>query len=190
MWASHVVHHTPEHIHFASALRLGLTEIVSGSWLIFVPLPLLGFNPLAVAGMLAANLFYQFWLHTDVIGRLGPLEWVFNTPSHHRVHHASNEEYLDRNFGGMLIVWDRLFGTFAEEQPQIAIKYGLVQPVGTLNPLMLAFHEWAAMAKDFRNAASWHDRLTLLFGRPGAVIAEQPEQRAPGPMRALLIGHR
>jgi len=190
MWASHVVHHTPEHIHFASALRLGLTEFVSGSWLFFLPLPLIGFNPLAVAGMLTANLFYQFWLHTDVIGRLGPIEWVFNTPSHHRVHHASNEEYLDRNFGGILIVWDRLFGTFAQEQSQIVIKYGLVHSVGTLNPLILAFHEWVAMAKDLRNAASWRDRVKLLFGRPGAVVVEQPEHSTAGPAPTLLAGPR
>src|SRR6266581_2048987 len=97
LWASHVVHHTPEHLHLASALRLGITEFLSGSWLFYLPLYLLGLNPLAVAGMLAINLFYQFWLHTDLIGRLGPLEWIFNTPSHHRVHHASNREYLDRN---------------------------------------------------------------------------------------------
>jgi len=168
MWASHVVHHTPEHIHFASAFRLGGTEVFSGSWLFYVPLYWLGLNPLAVSGTLAINLAYQFWLHTDIVGRLGPLEWVLNTPSHHRVHHASNAVYLDRNYGGILIVWDRLFGTFAAEQPQTAIVYGLVHPVGSLNPLRIVFHEWVMMARDVARAPSWRERFTKLFGRPGA----------------------
>ncbi|MCL2452219.1 MAG: sterol desaturase family protein [Alphaproteobacteria bacterium] len=186
MWASHIVHHTPEHIHFASALRLGLTEFISGSWLFFLPLPFFGFYPLAVTTMLSLNLFYQFWLHTDVIGRLGPLEWILNTPSHHRVHHASNEEYLDRNFGGILIIWDRLFGTFAQEQPQTVIKYGLVQPIGTYHPLKLAFHEWLALAQDIRDV-SWRDRVKLVFGRPGAVVLKRPDPSAARPTQALLM---
>ena len=116
IWATHVVHHTPEQFHFASAFRTGATGLVSGDWLFRVPLYFLGLNPLAVTGMQAINLMYQFWLHTDLVGRLGPLEWVLNTPSHHRVHHACNSEYLDRNYGGMLIIWDRLFGTFAKNR--------------------------------------------------------------------------
>jgi sterol desaturase/sphingolipid hydroxylase (fatty acid hydroxylase superfamily) len=171
LWASHVVHHTPEHIHLASAFRLGATELLSGTWLFYVPLYFLGLNPFAVAGMLALNLFYQFWLHTDIIGRLGPLEWIFNTPAHHRVHHASNGEYLDRNYGGILIIWDRLFGTFAEELPEAPIVYGLVHPIGSLNPLTLTFHEWVAMARDLWRARSWSERLTQLFGRPGDSLA-------------------
>jgi sterol desaturase/sphingolipid hydroxylase (fatty acid hydroxylase superfamily) len=167
MWASHVVHHTPEHIHLASAVRLGATELLSGSWLFYVPLYLVGFNPLAVSGMLAVNLSYQFWLHTDAIGRLGPLEWVLNTPSHHRVHHASNETYLDRNYGGILIVWDRLFGTLAVEQQQTEIRYGLVHPIGSHNPFILLFHEWVTMARDVLQARSWRGRLAQLFGHPG-----------------------
>ncbi|HTU56084.1 MAG TPA: sterol desaturase family protein [Acetobacteraceae bacterium] len=168
MWASHVVHHTPEHIHFASAFRLGATEILSGNWLFHMPLILIGFNPLAVGGMLAVNLFYQFWIHTDLVGKLGPLEWIFNTPSHHRVHHASNSEYLDRNYGGILIVWDRLFGTFAGEEPRTEIVYGLVHPIGSRNPITIAFHEWGAMARDVGRARSWRERLRQVFGRPGS----------------------
>ena len=171
MWASHVVHHTPEHIHLASALRLGATELLSGNWLFYLPLYLLGLNPLAVGGMLAVNLFYQFWLHTDLVGRLGPIEWIFNTPAHHRVHHASNRDYLDRNYGGILIIWDRLFGTFAQEQPQTAITYGLVHPIGSLNPIRIAFHEWGAMARDVGSARSWRERLRQLLGRPGDSLA-------------------
>jgi sterol desaturase/sphingolipid hydroxylase (fatty acid hydroxylase superfamily) len=172
MWASHAVHHSPEHLHLASAFRLGVTELVSGNWLFFLPLYWLGFNPLAVGGMLAVNLFYQFWLHTELIGRLGPLEWLFNTPSHHRVHHAANAEYLDRNYGGILIVWDRLFGTFAQEKPHITIRYGLVEPVGSLNPLRILFHEWRAMAADVAAAKSWRERLSQLFRKPGIDVMQ------------------
>jgi len=167
LWASHVVHHTPEHIHLASAFRLGVTELLSGNWIFYLPLYWLGLNPLAVAGMQAVNLAYQFWLHTDLIGRLGPLELIFNTPSHHRVHHASNGEYLDRNYGGILIVWDRLFGSFADERSEVPLVYGLVRPIGSLNPFVIAFHEWVAMARDFSRASSWPARLAQLFGRPG-----------------------
>ena len=171
LWASHVVHHTPEHIHLASAFRLGPTEVFSGTWLFYFPLYWLGLNPAAVGGMLSLNLFYQFWLHTDLVRRLGPLEWVFNTPSHHRVHHASNGAYLDRNYGGILIIWDRLFGTFAAEQQQQPIVYGLVHPVGSLNPLTVAFNEWRAMARGVHHARTWPQRLRQLFGRPADALA-------------------
>jgi sterol desaturase/sphingolipid hydroxylase (fatty acid hydroxylase superfamily) len=177
MWASHVVHHTPEHLHFASAFRLSATEFISGSWLFILPLPLIGFHPAAVGAMLALNLFYQFWLHTEAVGRLGPLEWIFNTPSHHRVHHASNEGYRDRNFGGILIIWDRLFGTFTKEPERTIIKYGLVEPIGSLNPLKLLLHEWHAMAVDVCKASDWRDGLKQLFGRPKKRGTPKPESR-------------
>jgi sterol desaturase/sphingolipid hydroxylase (fatty acid hydroxylase superfamily) len=171
LWASHVVHHTPEQIHLASAFRLGATELLSGGWLFHLPLYWLGFDPLAVSGMLAVNLFFQFWLHTDLVGRLGPVEWIFNTPSHHRVHHASNEVYLDRNYGGILIVWDRIFGTFAQEEPHTSITYGLVHPIGSVNPLKILFHEWIAMGRDFVRARTLRERLRQLFGRPTDSLA-------------------
>jgi sterol desaturase/sphingolipid hydroxylase (fatty acid hydroxylase superfamily) len=173
MWASHVVHHTPEHLHLASAFRLGATELLSGTWLFYLPLSLLGLHPVAVSAMLAVNLVYQFWLHTDLIGRLGALEWVLNTPSHHRVHHASNAEYLDRNYGGILIVWDRIFGTFAQERPDLAITYGLVHPIGSLNPLRLAFHEWGSIVRDIRASTSWRERFRQLLGKPGESRSSQ-----------------
>ncbi len=184
MWASHVVHHTPQQIHLASAFRLGVTEIVSGNWLFHLPLYFLGLHPVAVAAMAGINLFYQFWLHTDIVGRLGPLEWILNTPSHHRVHHASNPEYLDRNFGGMVIVWDRLFGTFAAERLQANIVYGITHPVGSFNPLRIAFHEWIAMARDFARARTWRERVGQLFGRPGGGFGS-PDRV---PMAAPLLG--
>jgi sterol desaturase/sphingolipid hydroxylase (fatty acid hydroxylase superfamily) len=178
MWASHSVHHTPEHIHLASAFRLGGTDVLSGTWLFYLPLYLIGLNPLAVGGMLAVNLGYQFWLHTDLVGRLGPIEWVFNTPSHHRVHHASNRDYLNCNYGGILIIWDRLFGTFAKERPKTPITYGLVHPVNSLNPVRIVFHEWIAIARDVGRARSWQQRLEYLFGRPGDGVA--PGNRSAG----------
>ena len=171
LWASHVVHHTPEHLHLASAFRLGATELFSGNWLFHLPLYLLGFNPVAVAVMSGINLSYQFLLHTEAVGKLGPLEWVLNTPSHHRVHHASNPEYVDRNYGGMVIIWDRLFGTFAAECPETTIVYGLSHPLHSANPLRVAFHEWLALAGDARRARSWPERLRQLFGRPGDSLA-------------------
>jgi sterol desaturase/sphingolipid hydroxylase (fatty acid hydroxylase superfamily) len=173
LWASHVVHHTPEHIHLASAFRLGATEILSGNWLFHLPLYFLGFNPIAVGAMSSLNLFYQFWLHTDVVGRLGPLEWVLNTPSHHRVHHASNPEYLDRNYGGIVIIWDRLFATFAAERADAPIVYGLTHPIGSGNPVTILFHEWIVMAQDAWRAGSWRERLRQLFGRPGDSLSSR-----------------
>lgn len=174
LWATHSVHHSAGTLHLASAVRLGATELLSGGWLFQLPLFLLGFHPAAVRAMQAISLFYQFWLHTDLIGRLGPLEWVLNTPSHHRVHHASNPEYLDRNFGGILILWDRLFGSFAAERAGTRIRYGLVHPVRSANPLRIACHEWLALARDLGRAAGWRERLGLLVGRPVARPAPEP----------------
>lgn len=171
LWASHVVHHTPEQLHLASAFRLGATELLSGNWLFHLPLYCLGFNPVAVGAMSAINLSYQFLLHTEAVRSLGPLEWVLNTPSHHRVHHASNPEYIDRNYGGMIIIWDRLFSTFARERPDVTITYGLVHPLRSANPLRVAFHEWLALAGDAWRARSWAERLRQLFGRPGDSLA-------------------
>lgn len=185
MWASHVVHHSPQSIHFASAFRLGATEILSGNWLFYFPLYLLGLHPAAVAGMLAINLFYQFWLHTDLVGKLGPLEWVLNTPSHHRVHHASNGEYLDRNYGGIVIIWDRFFGSFVAEQQNIPITYGLVHPIGSLNPLKVLFSEWRLMAVDFWRARSWRERVRQLFGRPVDSLAHS--RRGDSALRTVSL---
>jgi sterol desaturase/sphingolipid hydroxylase (fatty acid hydroxylase superfamily) len=99
------------------------------------------------------------------------LEWVLNTPSHHRVHHACDSAYLDRNYGGILITWDRLFGTFADERPETPITYGLAHPIGTLNPIRITFHKWAAMLRDVAGAHTWRERLVGLFGRPGSLVA-------------------
>lgn len=148
LWATHAVHHSAEELTLPAAVRLGWTGALSGGWLVFLPLILLGWHPTLVATLLGLNLIYQFLLHTEVIGRLGPIEWVFNTPSHHRVHHASNPRYLDKNFGGVLIVFDRWFGTFAREHAGDPCRYGLTTPLKSRNPLKLALNEWYELARD------------------------------------------
>jgi sterol desaturase/sphingolipid hydroxylase (fatty acid hydroxylase superfamily) len=166
-WATHAVHHSPNQLNFAAAYRLGWTGKLTGTVLFFAPLVWLGFPPLAVAGALGANLLYQFWLHADWIPKLGPLEWVLNTPSHHRVHHASNVEYLDANYGGVLIIFDRLFGTLVAEREDVPCRYGLVKPLHSYNPLYIAFHEWIALGRDLLRARGLRDGLGYLFGPPG-----------------------
>lgn len=167
LWASHAVHHSARELNFPAAVRLGWTNLISGGWLLFVPVVLLGFHPLMVTGLLAANLKYQFLLHTEMIGQLGPLEWVLNTPSHHRAHHATNPAYIDKNFGGVLIVFDRMFGTFAAERPDDRPRYGLVHPVTSDNPFVIAFHEWGRLLTDLRGARSARQAARVMFGPPG-----------------------
>jgi sterol desaturase/sphingolipid hydroxylase (fatty acid hydroxylase superfamily) len=177
-WASHAVHHTPNQLTLATALRLGVTSKMSGTALFFAPLVWLGFPPLAVFGMLAFNLLYQFWLHAPWMPRLpAPLEWLLNTPAHHRVHHASNAQYLDCNYGGVLIVYDRLFGSFRAQQPGDVLRYGLTEPLFSHNPLRIALHEWLRLARDLRATRGWKARLRVLLGPPVAlavVLAAAP----------------
>lgn len=186
MWASHAVHHSAEEFTLPAAIRLGWTNLLSGAWLIFAPLMLLGFPPLVVVALLAANLKYQFLLHTELVGRLGPLEWLLNTPAHHRVHHASNEAYLDKNFGGVLIVFDRLFGTFAAERPEEKIVYGLTEPVRSRNPAVIALHEWGRMGLDVLRARGLAELRLALFGRPGALKARRKARRLQSSSSPLL----
>ncbi|WP_028008318.1 sterol desaturase family protein [Solimonas flava] len=161
LWATHGVHHSPTELNLSAAYRLGWTELLSGAWL-FLLLPVwLGVPPLAVAAAFALNLAYQFALHSRLIGRLGPVEWVFNTPTHHRVHHACNAELLDRNFGGILIVWDRLFGTFAVAPAEVELRYGVLGRPPRYNPFAIAFGEWRAMFADWRRARGWRARLKV-----------------------------
>lgn len=162
-WAAHVNHHSSQYYNLAVALRQSWTTPITG-FMFWWPLALLGFHPLMILTQQAISLLYQFWIHTRTIERLGPLEWVLNTPSHHRVHHGANPEYLDRNYGGILIIWDRLFGTFEPERAPV--RYGLVHNIDTHNPLRIAFHEWAAMFRDARQARGWRARLRQLLGRP------------------------
>jgi sterol desaturase/sphingolipid hydroxylase (fatty acid hydroxylase superfamily) len=166
LWATHAVHHSSRHLNLSAAYRLGWTGWLSGNFLFFMPLCWLGFHPIAVAMGLALNLMYQFWIHTELIGKLGWLEWAFNTPSHHRVHHAANPEYIDRNYGGVLIIFDRLFGTFTEERSDRRIIYGLTHPLRSYNPVTVAFYEWSRLFRDLMAAKTWRDRSQAIFGRP------------------------
>lgn len=167
MWAQHSVHHSAQQITLSVAYRLGWTQFVAGPWLFLLPVCWVGFDPRAVMLMYAANLLYQFWLHTETVGKLGWLEYVLNTPSNHRVHHAIEPEYLDRNYGGVLIVWDRLFGTYAAERDGAPITYGLVRQIDTLNPVKIAFAEWGALVRDLRTARNLREVLGYLFAAPG-----------------------
>ena len=178
LWASHAVHHSPNELNLSAAYRFGWTARLSGSMIFYVPMIWLGFAPRAVFTTLSLNLLYQFWLHTGWAPKLGPFELVLNTPSHHRVHHATNPEYLDRNYGGVLIVFDRLFGTFAAEREKIAIRYGLVEPLYSHNPVWIAFHAWVALGRDLWRAADWRERGRVLFGPPVGHAAMPEDCRA------------
>jgi sterol desaturase/sphingolipid hydroxylase (fatty acid hydroxylase superfamily) len=166
-WASHVVHHSSQFYNLGTALRQTWTGSISFSFVFWLWLPLIGFSPIMVMTMQAISLLYQFWIHTELIRSLGPLEAFFNTPSHHRVHHASNLRYLDRNHAGTLIIWDRLFGTFEPEDESEPLIYGLTRNINTCNPVRIAFHEWIEIARDLRSARAWNERWHYVFGRPG-----------------------
>ncbi|MFE3107018.1 sterol desaturase family protein [Kitasatospora indigofera] len=177
LWACHVVHHSSKHYNLSTALRQPWTGATS--WVFYVPLILAGVHPAALAFCSSANLVYQFWIHTERIDRLPrPVEYLFNTPSHHRVHHASQGGYLDRNFGGILIVFDRAFGSFTAETTRPV--YGLTKNLDTFNPLRVATHEYASIAKDLAAADNWRDRLRHLTKGPGwqPVRPDRPEGNA------------
>jgi len=165
-WASHVVHHSSQHYNLSTALRQTWTGGFFG-FVFWLWMPLLGFQPIMIFTMQAVSLLYQFWVHTEFVQRLGLLELVMNTPSHHRVHHATNSQYIDRNHAGILIIWDRMFGSFEPEDEHCT--YGLTTNINTFNPLRIAFHEWIAIGHDLRTARTWRERLVAVFGNPGAI---------------------
>ncbi|TMQ09026.1 MAG: sterol desaturase family protein [Deltaproteobacteria bacterium] len=164
LWACHVNHHSSEYFNFSTALRQPLLTPLSGPWF-WAPLPLIGFTPAMVLTAQAWSLIYQFWLHTEAVDRLGPLEWLMNTPSHHRVHHGKNVAYLDKNHGGIFILWDRLFGTFAPEVEPVV--YGLTKDIDTFHPGRIAFHEFAAIGRDVAQAPGLSAKLGYLLAPPG-----------------------
>ncbi len=193
MWANHVMHHSSERYNLSTALR----QAVSDPFLFMVPytlLSLIGIRPELVASSRSINLLYQYWVHTDAIEKMGPFEAFANTPSHHRVHHGVNPQYIDRNHGGILIVWDRLFGTFEREDETVV--YGLTTNIDTFNPLRVAAHEYFDMLRDVANATTWSDRLSFVLRGPGwayerhrhdaaAALAEKPasaDSSAAGPV--------
>ncbi len=165
-WASHVVHHSSQRYNLGTALRQtwtgGFMSFVFWMWM-----PLAGFHPVMILTLQSISLLYQFWIHTELVRSLGPLEFILNTPAHHRVHHASNANYIDRNHGGTLIIWDRMFGTFEPEDMQNRPKYGLTKNISTYNPFRIAFHEWADIARDLRISRDWSERCRAVLGRPG-----------------------
>lgn len=172
-WAAHVNHHSSEHYNLSTALRQSWTGPILKVWF-FVPLVLIGFHPLLVVTAQALNLLYQFWIHTEAIKRLPtPLEWLFNTPSHHRVHHGSNPQYLDKNYAGIFIVWDRLFGSF---EPEIEpVRYGLTKSLGSFNPIKIAFHEWVSMTRHAIRAKRWKNKI-LYFLMPPDWDPKEPDE--------------
>jgi len=166
-WASHIVHHSSQHYNLTTALRQTWTGTLGLNFIFWLPLVYVGFPPLMVLMFSAISLVYQFWIHTELINRMGPLEWVLNTPSHHRVHHATNARYLDANYAGVLIIWDRLFGTFVAEDDKEKPRYGIVSQLGTFNPLRVAFHEWLGIWRDVTSAKKFSHVFGYAFGPPG-----------------------
>jgi sterol desaturase/sphingolipid hydroxylase (fatty acid hydroxylase superfamily) len=164
VWATHQAHHSSEYFNFATALRQKWNN--SGEIVMWIPLPLIGIPPWMVFVGFSVNLVYQFFVHTEHVDKLPrPIEFVFNTPSHHRVHHGCDPEYLDRNYAGIFVVWDRMFGTYQEETHRPT--YGLTKPVGTYNILTLQGHEYAAIGRDVASADTWRDKFGYVFGPPG-----------------------
>jgi sterol desaturase/sphingolipid hydroxylase (fatty acid hydroxylase superfamily) len=167
LWAAHVTHHTSQYFNLSTALRQPWLTPITGP-IFWLPLAFLGFPPAMILTTQAVSLIYQFWIHTEAVRKLpAPLEWLLNTPSHHRVHHGKNVSYLDRNHGGVLIIWDRLFGSFAAEDPAEPVRYGITDDLTTCNPLRIAGHEVVAIARDLRRTRSLHDALGYLFAPPG-----------------------
>ena len=168
MWAEHVNHHSSQHFNLSTAVRQSWTGLVSLNWIFYLPITALGVHPAILLFSKGLNLTYQFWVHTEMIGRLPrTLEWLLVTPSHHRVHHAVNPRYLDANYGGVFILWDRLFGSFTQEQDSDPPRYGIVGNLGTFHPLKIAFHEWWALAGDLVRARSLKEAWGYMWGPPG-----------------------
>ncbi|WP_025273514.1 sterol desaturase family protein [Haloglycomyces albus] len=172
LWASHVVHHSSEYFNFTTALRQPWTALTSAPF--WIPLALVGIPPWMILLQQSLNLIYQFFIHTERVQFLPrPIEFLFNTPSHHRAHHGSDPRYLDCNYGGVFIVWDRVFGSFVPETT--AVTYGLTSNIKTFNPVKVAFHEYASIGRDVSHAPRWRDKLGYVFGPPGWSPTESAE---------------
>ena len=196
LWIGHVVHHQSEDYNLGVALRQSVLQKVLLMW-VYWPLALIGFPPEMFLTSMAINLLYQFWIHTELIDRMGPLEWVMNTPSHHRVHHGRNPEYIDRNHAGVFIIWDRMFGTFQEEI--VKPTYGITRPTDTFNPIHAQWKPVADLWNDLRRIPGWWDRLRFLFAAPGwypdsiggpqapPAITGEEQKFHPRPSRTLML---
>lgn len=166
-WASHVNHHSSEHYNLSTALRQTWTGFIALSFIFRIPLLFIGFPVEMVFFCGALNLIYQFWFHTEAIDKMPAwFEYWFNTPSHHRVHHATNARYLDANYAGVFMIWDRMFGSFVAEDSKDPPAYGLVNNLGSFNLLRVSFHEWIAIARDVW-AAPWRHKLSYMLREPG-----------------------
>ena len=182
LWIGHVVHHQSEDYNLAVALRQSVLQKVLLMW-VYWPLALAGFPPEIFLTCMAVNLLYQFWIHTELIDTLGPLEWVMNTPSHHRVHHGRNPEYIDRNHAGVFIVWDRMFGTFQKEL--VKPTYGITRPTDTFNPVHAQWKPVVDLWNDLKRIPNWRDRLRFLFAAPGWYPDSMGGRQAPPAISGL-----
>jgi len=180
-WGSHVVHHQSEDYNLSTALRQTSTSFLT-TWVFFIPCFFLGMPIYMYVSIATAQLIYQFWVHTQHIPKLGFIEWFMVTPSNHRVHHAQNKDYIDKNYGGLLIVWDRLFGTFKEEDEQLKPIYGIRSPLNSWNPLWANIHIFISMARDAWLTARWSDKFRVLWARtgwrPADVAARYPAEKS------------
>jgi len=158
-WGAHIVHHQSEHYNLSVALRQSWFHNLLSFWM-FLPIPLIGIDPLVFVGVNAFNLLYQFWIHTELVGKLGPLEWFLNTPSAHRVHHSTNPQYLDKNYGGVFIIWDRMFGTYQEEIETPV--YGITTPFRSSNPIWANFHFYQEVFQAWKNK-TFATKIRILF---------------------------
>ncbi|MCS6916227.1 MAG: sterol desaturase family protein [Chitinophagales bacterium] len=174
-WATHVPHHSANHYNLAVSFRL--SWIQQFKILFFVPVILTGFHPMIFFVVNQVAVLFQYWVHTEYIGKLHPwIEYLFATPSNHRVHHGSQDKYLDKNYGATFIIWDRMFGTYVPEQERPV--YGLTTPVHSANPFYLVFHELVDLIRDVRSARSWRQRLWFVFGSPVAIARYKKQQAA------------
>ncbi len=185
LWAGHVVHHQSEEYNYSVALRQSWFGQQLTEWIFFIPLALAGFPPAMFLVILTLNTLYQFFIHTRLVGRLGPLEWFLNTPSHHRVHHGINPRYVDRNYAGVFIIWDRMFGTFEPEGDEPV--YGLVKPLGSFSPLWANVHRWVEVAAMSRRTRRLRDKIWAWLAPPewrpadlgGTVVVPEPDRAGP-----------
>jgi sterol desaturase/sphingolipid hydroxylase (fatty acid hydroxylase superfamily) len=172
LWAAHVVHHSSTKMNFSTAFRQSLMYPIAGMWVFWMPMIMIGFDPITVFTVVALNLAFQFFVHTQSVYKLGWLEKVFNTPSHHRVHHAINKAYLDKNFGGVLIIWDKIFGSYVDENPAIngPCRYGIVGQIKSNNPLYINFHQWIYLVKGVFTTKGYKAKSKILLGYPTSSV--------------------
>ncbi len=168
-WNFHVVHHSSEQYNLSVAVRQSWFSGIL-HWIFYAPVMLLGFAPWMFALMHGFNLIYQFWIHTKLVNKLGPLEYIFNTPSHHRVHHGVNEAYLDKNYAGVLIIWDRLFGSFVPETEEP--RYGIIKPIKSYNPLWVNTHGWFEMLEAMKRQSSLSGKMKCIFASPNMDLTD------------------